>query len=215
MTPAATRKRKSPVPASNLRHRLFAISPDVNKETSSNTKEKLCEKAAVVTPKKEGASRNGDDGENDDIVCCRGSAAYAVLKQINHDEPDEGILFSEIPESSQSNLNQEWSLDAAVRDDLVKPVPLAIPVFHHSRESQPQRAQPVTIRRNEVLPQEKGFAIGDEVLVYQCNRYIGSGAYNPRLVSRQRKDGSDNHLLVKGIIIDADLEESSLFVVKS
>ncbi len=71
--------------STNLRHGLFAISPDVNEETSS-TLDDICDKRETVTPEKVDVSDFEDDGRSHGLLtrqCC----VCSTCKQINHDEP--------------------------------------------------------------------------------------------------------------------------------
>lgn len=166
-------KTKSPV--SFLRHRLFGPSRDQNEESSLKTREVTRDSVkSVPRPGREAIINSGDGEDNSAIVCYRGSAAYAVLRQLNR-EPHDGVVFSEDQDQTHSWLNQGWNIDLSQEVEPEREISSPLPLFHDSDDCQQQEVLPEIIRRNEVLPQEKPFKIGDYASVRQYNINVGSG----------------------------------------
>lgn len=172
-------KTKSDVPL--LRHRLFASPPRASvshHESEKCSANKRKESPDRITKKSPPLSARETVSSDSEEICHRGSAAYAVLQQLDH-EQDDSILFSE----DYENPYQKWTIDLSREAE--PSIPSTLPVFHHDRC--PSEKRPEMIRRNEVLPQERIWKIGDYVSVHQDNINVRSGKYFFHVQTTHRK----------------------------
>lgn len=165
------RQAKTRVPASFLRHRLFALAQ--NEDTSLKIANEAIGGQSHI-PKFERETNSGDNEESSDkIVCYRGSAAYAILKQLHH-EPDDGIVFVDDQDKTQTWLNDEWNIDLTREVESKHETSISPPLLIHD-DCRPNESPPEIVRRTEVLPQKKRFKFGDSVSVHQHGVQVGSG----------------------------------------